>query len=506
MTETVNSEPPEDLAREYLRVSKDRSGRARSVNEQHTDNERAATEHRLTLGEPYLDNDVSASRYATKVRKDFGRLLADLETGAFCARVLILWESSRGSRKVSEWVHLVEACEAAGVDIYVTTHGRRYDPANARDRRSLLEDAVDSEYESSKLSIRSKRSVREGAAAGMPHGRMPLGYRRRYDPMTRRLVAQEPDPATAPLIRELFARLAAGHSLRSIAREWQARGVVNGKGLPYSAAHLRELARKHAYAGLRVYVPGSGPGNNAGQRGPEAQVTEATWEPLVSREQFWQVQAILSDPKRKTTRPGRANHLLSMIARCDVCSGPLVALRPASLTYSIYRCHKGGHVHIREADLDDLAERVMIAYLAREDLSTEWVAAVAGQDDDELQEIRDDLAGLRRRQDEIEEAMADPDAASVVALAQAAAKIRAEVSVLEERQRERLTPPALAGLIKPGPGIERRWKDAPLEVKRQVARALLSAELLGELRVTRSPKGPNVVDVTERVKWKRPKE
>src|SRR5712692_272344 len=136
-------------AREYLRVSQDRTGHLQSPDEQHADNERAGQAHGFTLGKPYREaNGVSASRYSTRARDAFGELSADLRKGRFGADVLVLWESSRGSRKVGEWVTLIEACEAAGVKVHVTTHGRTYDPANARDRRSLLEDAVDSEYES----------------------------------------------------------------------------------------------------------------------------------------------------------------------------------------------------------------------------------------------------------------------------------------------------------------------------------------------------------------------
>jgi hypothetical protein len=52
------------IAREYLRVSVDKSGRERSPEEQHADNERAAADHRWALGDPYRDVG-SASRYAT---------------------------------------------------------------------------------------------------------------------------------------------------------------------------------------------------------------------------------------------------------------------------------------------------------------------------------------------------------------------------------------------------------------------------------------------------------
>jgi site-specific DNA recombinase len=239
--------------REYLRVSLDRSGRARSIEEQHHENQEAASARGVMLGEPYKDESISASRYSTKARDGFGKLLADLERGRFGADELWLWEASRGSRKVGEWVQLIELCEQQRVQICVTTHNRTYDPANGRDRRTLLEDAVDSEFESGKISARAKRAAAANAAAGKPHGRAPYGYRRRYDERTRKMITQEPEPAEAAMIRELFDRVKAGHSLRSIALDFQARGFRTRTGKVFSPQHLRVLATTAAYAGLRVH-------------------------------------------------------------------------------------------------------------------------------------------------------------------------------------------------------------------------------------------------------------
>ncbi|MEV7197148.1 hypothetical protein AB0N81_35870 [Streptomyces sp. NPDC093510] len=62
------------IGREYLRVSQGNSGHQRSVTEQHADNADEAAEHGVTLGMPYVDNDRSASRCASKTRGDFARL------------------------------------------------------------------------------------------------------------------------------------------------------------------------------------------------------------------------------------------------------------------------------------------------------------------------------------------------------------------------------------------------------------------------------------------------
>lgn len=45
-------------------------------------------------------------------------------------------------------------------------------------------------------------------------------------------------------------------------------------------------------------------------------------------ETFHAVLAMLQAPERRTSRPGRARHLLSLIAVCDVCGGKLTARYP----------------------------------------------------------------------------------------------------------------------------------------------------------------------------------
>ena len=172
-------------AREYLRVSLDRSGRERSIDEQHADNGRWRT-WGWVLGEPYRDIG-SASRYARRrprrvrpaARRPRGRPLRRRAARAVGV--------GRVSRRVSEWVELIELCERRGVRIAVTTHGpRTYDPSNARDSRNLLEDAVDSEYETWKMCAPAAAGLRRQCRCGRPHGRVPYGYRRVYDPGPRR--------------------------------------------------------------------------------------------------------------------------------------------------------------------------------------------------------------------------------------------------------------------------------------------------------------------------------
>ncbi|MGH3806003.1 MAG: hypothetical protein ACRDRU_05065 [Pseudonocardiaceae bacterium] len=116
------------------------------------------------------------------------------------------------------------------------------------------------------------------------------------------------------------------------------------------------------------------------------------------------MQRLLRAPERKTTRPGRAKYLLSLIGRCGVCLATLnVAYRED--TSSFYVCRAKGCVRIIQADLDTLAEEVMLAYLARPEVM-DTLRAGDQEGDRELSQVRDQLALLRARHEQLADAVA----------------------------------------------------------------------------------------------------
>lgn len=490
-----------ESAREYLRVSKDRSGVLQSPRQQHQANERHAERWKWSLGDPYEEVEaLSASRYATRARAGFERLVADLEAGRFGARILILWEPSRGSRKAGEWVRLVDACQALGVLVYVTSHGRAYDPRRHRDRRNLLEDALDAEEESGKISDRTRRGTDSAAEAGLPHGITPFGYRRRYDEVTRQLIVQEPHPEEAPLIRELYRRLHGGESLRSVAADWDERGIrTRGAGSraprPFTPEHLRALAMHASYTGYRVHVPGRKAGVKVYGLDRAA---KGAWEPLVSLDLWLGVTGMLSEPSRRShpslARPGAARHLLTRIAVCH-CGVSLDARVRG--TRRLYVCRDAGHVSIPADELDKLAEEEVFAYLEREDVLQALKPAEGAAP--ELQDARDKLALEVASLDDWR-AKARKGAVSADSFAAIEPGILERVTALEIRVKT-LSLPASLGGIEPGTRVRKSWADALLPARRRALRMLFSPGMMGTLTVGPSPYRYAPVEL--RVTWVR---
>jgi hypothetical protein len=372
--------------------------------------------------------------------------------------------------------------------------------AVARDWKVLAEDGVDSAYETEKLSPRVRRALAANAADGKPHGRIPFGFQRSYHPRTKELVGQEPYEPEAVIVRELYDRLRHGDALTAIARDFDQRGVRTRSGKPFKPQHLRDLAMRAAYAGIRTN------GNASGRRDVYslAGATKATWPPLVSREVYFEVRQRLTRADRKTSRPGRGVHLLSMIARCDPCGAALAATYRTGTRQ--YQCHGGrgggGHVRIDADELDELATAAMLGYLARPDVYEEW-----GRDrgtDAEIARVRECLSEARSDLEELRTAAAAGRVSVATLIAVEPAKV-ARVAKLEAQERELSTPPMLRSLITPGADVARRWRTAPMTVRREVARLLLSPDLLGELRVQRRPAGwyqATHMPVRDRVTWK----
>jgi site-specific DNA recombinase len=402
------------LVREYLRVSQDRSGVGKSPDQQHEEMSAGATVRRWKLHpDPYRDDNRSASRYATKPRESFLDLMRDLEAGTFGADVLGIWESSRGSRRTSEWLELIDLCKDRGVLIWVLTHNRVYDPSNARDRRTLREDASDAEYESDKTSERLLRDVRYNAEQGRPHGKQIYGYLRIYDQQTRRLIEVVEHPEQAPIVKEAARRVVAGESFYAIAKDFNARGIPprrkayreQRKDLGWTSAAIKQMLVMPAYAGKRQH------------RGEI--IGDAIWPPLIEPATWEKLQVVIDGRSEQSSNDWPARHLLAGIAVCGVCgAGTRVGKQNAGKKrfdedgspiarehYNTYICigtpgKTGFHVAMKEQHLDRIVVDVVLARLERPDF-----LARLGQADDnvdaERQALIDEIDGHQKWLEEV---------------------------------------------------------------------------------------------------------
>lgn len=360
--------------REYQRVSHDASGRERSNDEQHTDNVAGCAEEGIALdGAPYRDR-VRASRSSRAVRAGFDQLMADLRDDAFDDDVLVMWESSRGSRRVGEWATLLDLLEDRAKLVFVTTHRRIYDPANPRDRRTLLEDAVDAEYESGKSGLRIGRSMRANAENGHRHGgRRAFGYRAEGGAI---------DEAEAAIVRECVRRVLGGDTVREIAADLNARAVTTSAGNAWHPGPLRNMLAGHRIAGVRTHHG--------------RVVAKGDWPAIIDEDTHRRVVATLAS-RAPTGRRGRTPWVLTGFLRCGRCRASLVGNTDTGGTRR-YVCRRApgysgcGGLTIKGADLEALLGDLATERLA--DVEARRQASAAADDTGELAELNS-IAAMR---------------------------------------------------------------------------------------------------------------
>ena len=443
----------------YPRKSKDeRTGRvSASVGEQ----ERVGREDCVGLGAQvvgvYPDDGRSASRFAAKSRDEWVRLRSDVDAGR--VDLVWLWEVDRGGREVEDWAGFLNLCRRRRVRVYVHTHGRLYDPQVARDRRSLLEDGVDAEYESEKKSLNVRRALSANAADGKPHGPATYGYERVYTVDSggrRRLVEQRPHPDHAPVVKEVFARLARSVPISHVTR-WlnESSGVPSPKGGQWRDATVRVIARNPAYIAERRH------GGN---------VYAAAWPPLVDQATWSAVQTILSDPARAKFRPGRNRWELSNVAECGVCGGFLMGRPDSQGRRAAYQC-PGGCVSIQLRWLDEFVTGIVLRRLSRPDVYARLAAR--GADDSAVLAAREEAATLRVRLDEFTDAAISGDL-SAASLAKIEAKLLPQIEAARQRAEQNAMPGPLRDLLDPAGDITGRWAHLPVAARKEVFRLLLA--------------------------------
>lgn len=450
----------------YGRESKDKQ---KSIDSQIAESREAALEHGWDIVAEYTDG-VSASRFGTKVRRGWKRLLVDLDAGAL--DVVIAWEPSRADRDLETWVSFVAKCRARGVRIHVTGDGDTLDPANPSHWQRLIHGGVDAAMESEKISRRVLRGVSAAAVSGGFHGDTPYGYERiivgeRPTPHGPKPVKeQRPHPGTAPVVREIFERIARQDPIVHVVADLNQRGVpAPGGGATWHRATIRKLIRNKAYVGQREHA---------------GQTYDAVWKALVVKTTFYAANKVLDMPDRKKTRPGRLKWMLTYLA-VGGCGGRLHAQPVVDGRRARYHCVTDGCVSIGVTELDELLSSAVIARLSKPDARDLFFG-----DDEVADAARGEAVELSRRLDEWRESArrGETTPASLAVIEQG---LLVDIDKAEKAATAASAPAVMAELLDAATFGQQKvrpvWDSLPVPAKREVVGALFA-----EIRVTKPAK------------------
>lgn len=296
----------------YCRISLDRDGTQVGVHRQEEDCRRLAEQRGWEVMDVLVDNSRSAWQRNRK-RPGWDRLLEGIAEKRYDA--VIVYHGDRLIRQPRDLEDLLDIAERG---VHLASPSGQRDLSNSDDRFILRIEAAQACKSSDDTSRRVKRAhlqlAEQGRSAG--GGTRPFGF----DEDRRSLV-----PAEAALVREAARRVLAGETLRSVAADWNMRGIPTVTGATWSTTVLRRLLTAGRTAGWREH------------RGEL--VAEAEWPGIVERPTLDRLRALLLDPSRRLNHNPR-RYLLTGLIFCGVCDAKLVA-RPRSDHRRCYVCASG---------------------------------------------------------------------------------------------------------------------------------------------------------------------
>ncbi|WP_327671906.1 MULTISPECIES: recombinase family protein [unclassified Streptomyces] len=386
----------------YGRNSRDPKKKGRSVEAQLAEGRELADTHHWPVIEEFKDPGLSASRHRRRERDEFEALLDAIEYGPAVdgvIRVCVAYEASRYYRDLEAYVRLRNACFNAGV--LLCYNGTVYDLSKREDRKATAMDAIAAEDEVEGIRDRNLRTARQTAQKGAPWGKIPFGYRRKYDPDTGDLIGQFEHPKQGPVVLHCFTHVDGGGSINSLVK-WL-KGNADAErpdGAEWNDGLVRYMLLNKVYLGERLHNGSS---------------VKATWEPIKGlhnaegRALFRRVAKILNDPARGGRYDSRVKHWLSFEALCGECGddhymkGDQIGANATRPVRHVYRCKDGRDVTITERTLDAYVEEALLTWLSRKEQARAALlpdqkekAAELAQAQEQLDLYQEELAEARR--------------------------------------------------------------------------------------------------------------
>ncbi|MFE4959297.1 recombinase family protein [Streptomyces sp. NPDC056653] len=346
----------------YLRISDDRLKDEKGVKRQEEDCRLLASSLGWRVVEVYVDNDVSASD-RRKVRKDYRRMLGDIESGHIDA--VIAWHPDRVYRQPAELEELILLIERTDTEIRTCLTGLidLNTPAGRLNARML---GAVAKYEVEHKQERIKRKVQELVETGAIHngGHRPFGYERIYegtDPR-RKVIEDRIDEAEAKYIRDWAKRAMEGESLYSLVTDANGKGIKTSTGGAWSYQAMRYLLASGRISGLKEHK--------------RQVVGKAVWPAIIDEDDHRALRALLSDRAEQAKANGAQRtstarkYALSGLVRCT-CAEDHIRMRTSPSSNrrgSVYRCPpKGdggcGGRSVRIEDLERHVEELMFRRL-----------------------------------------------------------------------------------------------------------------------------------------------
>ncbi len=296
----------------YVRISSDPEGLRAGVDRQAHECRELCERRGWEVVRTYEDNDASA--YSGRRRPGYEQLLADVQSGA--VGVVVAWASDRLYREMRDLEGFIEVVDRAGAAV-ATVAGGDLDLTTSEGRLSARIHGAVARQESERKAERLRSWAADRARQGLRHGgARPFGYDVEGKGNLRS------HPVEGPLVAEAATDVLLGEPVRTIAGRWNAAGITTVRGRPWGVNSLKRVLTSPRIAGLREHQPRASHEPKGTDLRRLGELTEAAWEPLVTRATWEAVRAVILDSKTPRGAPARVS-LLAGLATCGVCGSLL---------------------------------------------------------------------------------------------------------------------------------------------------------------------------------------
>ncbi|MFC8201314.1 recombinase family protein [Streptomyces sp. NPDC057298] len=453
----------------YCRISQDRTGAGLGVERQRQDCEALAERNGWDVVEVYVDNDVSA--FSGKLRKDYRRMLDDLEQGT--ATVVVAWHTDRLHRSPTELEAYIDLSERRGVSTHTVQAGT-IDLATPSGRMTARILGAVARQESEHKGHRVARARQQKAMAGdwaggiRPFGwGVPTGETRKKVNRKTGEETEEPVLDMTKIVPEEAAALEvgtdmllSGGSIRGWARWLADKGITTTRGNPVGPVEARDMLLRPRNAGIAIY------------KGEE--VGRGQWAPIIDEPRFRAVVAILADPARRSTPGAQPKWLGSLLYRCgrDECTHFVYVTQSGGRKYPSYRCQTGHGGGRRTEKVDEHVEDVVVERLSRDDAHD---LLLPGPDDVDVYALQAESEVIRKRMKDLG-GMFGAGQLELEPFTQGMDTARGQLEGITRQLARAATVDPLVDLVG-APDVRKAWRALELDRKRNVLRALVEVTL-----------------------------
>lgn len=328
----------------YIRVSTDNQTEL-SPDSQIKEIRKYAKQHGYIVPNEYIFRDDGISGRKAEKRPEFIRMIAiaKLKPAPFSA--VLLWKFSRFARNQEESIFYKGMLSRNGIEVKSIS-----EPIIDGPFGSLIERIIEwfDEFYSINLSGEVKRGMKERVERGGAVSIPAFGY----DIVDKKYVI---NPATAPIVRQIFADYLNGMGALQIAHKLNDLGVRTTRGNLWENRTVDYVLRNPVYIGKIRWNP-----NGRTRRdfdNPDIMIVDGHHEPIIDEDSFNKVQTIYEVNQKKHSRYAHSTgkkymYMLHGLVKCSDCGASLsMSARGQGLQcirYTKGQCKVSHHISVKK--------------------------------------------------------------------------------------------------------------------------------------------------------------